>query len=161
MIIRQANAKDREAILEIYRIARDFMAKNGNPTQWGTFWPPEDLVDEDLRLGRNYVAEEEKEVVGVFVCLFGEDIEPGYRTIDGAWKAAGPYAVIHRIAVKRHGEGIAPFILEETFRKYGHVRIDTHADNHPMRAVLEKLGYAYCGQITVRDGSLRRAYEKF
>ncbi len=34
-MIRQAEEADLPVILEIYAYARDFMAENGNPHQWG------------------------------------------------------------------------------------------------------------------------------
>jgi RimJ/RimL family protein N-acetyltransferase len=42
----------------------------------------------------------------------------------------------------------------------GNMRIDTHSNNLPMRRVLEKNGYQYCGIIYVRDGSERLAFQK-
>ena len=50
MKIRRSTEQDFDRIMEIYRIARQFMAENGNPRQWGlTGWPPEDLIHADIR----------------------------------------------------------------------------------------------------------------
>lgn len=51
MVIRNAAAGDLQKIMEIYARAREYMAANGNPNQWGpTNWPPLELVQEDIRM---------------------------------------------------------------------------------------------------------------
>lgn len=37
--VRKATKDDLETILNIYALAREFMKKNGNPTQWGNNRP--------------------------------------------------------------------------------------------------------------------------
>ena len=50
MKIRKATEEDFNRIMEIYAYARAFMAKTGNPNQWGpTKWPPEALIHDDIR----------------------------------------------------------------------------------------------------------------
>ena len=44
--------------------------------------------------------------------------------------------------------------------KIGHLRIDTHADNHIMQHLILKNGFEQCGIIHIADGSERIAYEK-
>ena len=42
--------------MEIYAYAREFMARKGNPNQWGpTNWPPEALIHNDIIEGTSYV----------------------------------------------------------------------------------------------------------
>ncbi len=85
--------------MQIYARARQFRAEHGNPRQWGaTNWPPEDLIRKDIQAGRSYVCTVDERVVGVFCYLFGENPEPGYRSIDGEWKTNAPYDVVHRMA---------------------------------------------------------------
>ena len=50
-MIRRAVPSDLPDILEIYAIARRFMAQAGNPDQWRDVYPPEDLVQDDIRQG--------------------------------------------------------------------------------------------------------------
>ena len=159
MEIRQATMEDLTAILKIYERARVFMAEQGNPTQWGTTWPPESAVLEDIATGTGYVAVESGEILGVCHYRFGEDTDPTYRDIDGAWKRDGAYGVIHRIAAKRSGTGAGEVLIRWAIGRSGHLRIDTHEDNLPMRKLLKKLGFVHCGIITVRDGSKRMAFE--
>ena len=58
MKIRIATLKDLDSILRIYEHARSFMASHGNPTQWGTTYPPVDMIEHDIRMGNAYVCEE-------------------------------------------------------------------------------------------------------
>ena len=143
MKIRHTEEKDFNRIMEIYEYARDFMAKNGNPNQWGpTNWPPEDLIHEDIKEGRSYVCEEDGRVVGTFCFVYGENIEPTYEVIEeGKWKYDGPYGVIHRIAGDGSVKGIGEFCLDWAYGQCGHMRIDTHGDNVVMQNLLTKNGY--------------------
>ena len=50
MKIRIATLKDLDSILRIYEHARSFMASHGNPTQWGTTYPPVDMIEHDIRM---------------------------------------------------------------------------------------------------------------
>ena len=96
-MIRRARQTDFSRVCEIYAIARAFMAKTGNATQWGDSFPPEELLREDIRLGRLYVVEEAGNVHGAFAFLLGED--PTYQVIEGgAWKSGAPYGTLHRVA---------------------------------------------------------------
>jgi len=100
MEIRHATKTDLPRMMEIYAYARSFMAKVGNPNQWGpTNWPPEELLLEDIRQGKSYVCLEEGRIIGTFYFNCGKDIEPTYAVIeDGAWLSDTPYGVVHRIA---------------------------------------------------------------
>lgn len=161
--IRPAEERDLEKILAIYAHARDFMRETGNPRQWNTVWPPAALAAEDILRRRSFVCVRNgDEVCGVFVYLQGEDCEPTYAKIDGAWKQGGVYGVVHRIAVSENGRGIGRACLDWAFAQCGHIRIDTHPDNRVMQRVLEKSGYEKRGIIHVlEDNDPRLAYEKF
>lgn len=55
MKIRRTRLQELPAVMAIYDHARAFMAENGNPRQWGTAWPPEDLIRRDIEAGKSYV----------------------------------------------------------------------------------------------------------
>ena len=57
--IRKAQQQDLPKILEIYAYARSFMAKTGNPNQWGTTHPAESQLRLDIQNGDLFVAEDE------------------------------------------------------------------------------------------------------
>ena len=52
MYIRKAAEGDLPRMMEIYAVARRFMAAHGNPNQWGpTNWPPEERIRADIAEG--------------------------------------------------------------------------------------------------------------
>ncbi len=161
MVIRKAQPDDLGEILEIYRQARDFMVRTGNPTQWAKRgWPPEELIRRDIAQGRSYVCLDDRQIAAVFYYVYGEDIDPTYRVIEGAWLEDSPYGVIHRIAA-REGRGAGRFCIDWAYRQCGHLRIDTHGDNKVMQKVLKDLGFFYCGIIHIEeDNAPRLAFEK-
>ena len=164
MRIRKSTGQDFERMMEIYSYARSQMAKNGNPNQWGpTNWPPRNLIRHDIEAGNSYVCENGfGEVVGTFYFIYGNDIEPAYRTItDGNWLDDSPYGVIHRIAADGSEKGIGAFCINWAFEQCGHLRIDTHGDNIVMQHLLTKLGFTHCGTIYVEEDDYPRlAFEK-
>lgn len=159
MQIRVASIADTEAIMEIYARARSYMREQGNPTQWGASYPSEELVRSDIARGCCHVCEDEDGISGVF--YFAVEDDPTYRQIfDGAWKSDAPYAVIHRIAVGKHGRGVAKACFEYAYSQHPSIRIDTHRDNLPMQRALAKNGFSYCGIIYLENGEERIAYQK-
>lgn len=163
MEIRRSTEKDFEQIMEIYRYAREFMAKTGNPNQWGpTNWPPEQLIHSDISSGTSYVCVHEEKIVGTFFYTYGENAEPGYERIEeGNWLNNDAYGVVHRIAGNGSVKGIGKFCLEWAYQQCGHLRIDTHGDNKVMQSLLKKLGFQYCGTIYVEEDEYPRlAYER-
>ncbi len=159
MLIRKTKIEDIDSAAEIYESAKGYMRKSGNLKQWSTGRPNAESIREDISEGCSYVCERDGEIIAVF--YFKKGVDPTYVHIyDGAWRSSGEYAVIHRIAVKYHGEGIADFIYRYCFNRCSALRIDTHKDNLPMQKSLLKNGFEYCGIIYISDGSERLAYEK-
>lgn len=134
--------------------------------QWQNQYPNASSILSDIQLGESYVVLIEDRIVGTFALSFR--IEPTYDTIyAGSWLSSQAYAVIHRIAIddQYKGHGLSTKIINEvtiwcTKNNIYSIKIDTHADNHIMRNVLVKNGFAYCGIIYLRDGNQRVAYEK-
>ena len=155
--IRKAAWADFDRILEIYRIAREFMAKTGNPTQWGTNYPPISMLEGDIPAGNLYVVEDDL-IHGVFAYFTEPDPTYGYIE-DGAWLDHSPYGTIHRVAGDGTG-GIFTAVLQFAMEQNPHVRIDTHADNKVMQHVLEKHGFQRTGIIYLEDGDPRIAFER-
>ena len=163
MFIRHSRKEDIPRMMEIYAIARQFMADHGNPTQWGpSRWPPRELLEADIESGRSYVCEHEGRIVGTFFFDFGEDVEPTYGVIyDGACRYDGPYGVLHRVAADGSMKGVGKCCLDWAYAQCGHLRVDTHGDNIVMQNLLEKNGFTRCGIIyIVKDPYPRIAYEK-
>ena len=155
--IRKAVWADFDRILEIYRIAREFMAKTGNPTQWGTNYPPISMLEGDIPAGNLYVVEDDL-IHGVFAYFTEPDPTYGYIE-DGVWLDHSPYGTIHRVAADGSGDIFAA-VLQFALAQNPHVRIDTHADNKVMQHVLEKHGFQRTGIIYLEDGDPRIAFER-
>jgi len=162
--VRSATENDFARIMQIYAFAREFMAKHGNPNQWGpTGWPPEELIHSDIRNGSSYVCVNgDGRIVGTFFFTQGRDVEPTYRVIaDGAWLDDSAYGVVHRVATDGSEKGVGAFCLNWAYAQCRHLRIDTHGDNTVMQNLLGKLGFVHCGTIFVEEDDYPRlAYEK-
>ena len=159
MKIRNSTPADLPAMEAIYADARRFMAESGNPTQWVDGYPRREVLEEDIALGRSYVCDDESGICATFVYAVMED--PTYLNIyEGAWKAPGPYGVVHRIAAAKRSRGVAGFCLDWCYEKCGNVRIDTHRNNIPMQKALKKYGFEYCGIIYLENGDERIAFQK-
>ena len=166
MIIRLAEKKDIDRIMQIIADARESIGRLGID-QWQYGYPTRDIVKEDISLSRSFVvADDEGHVCATFALMLNG--EPTYKKIYcGSWLGDGEYLALHRIAIEstHKGKGIAEqiiaFICEYgTENGYSSVRVDTHMGNAPMRRMLEKNGFEYCGTIHLLDGQPRVAYEK-
>jgi GNAT superfamily N-acetyltransferase len=104
---------------------------------------------------------------------FLTDGERDYDTIyEGKWRTDHtPYAAVHRVTVAQHlrGRGASTQMMEQIFAEaraggFASVRIDTHEGNIPMRRMLEKNGFVYCGIVYLHggpdDGAKRVGYER-
>lgn len=156
MEIRRACMEDLSEILRVYECAREYMRRNGNPTQWAGGYPPVERVKADILEGISYVFAEGKILHGVFVFFIGDD--PAYVEIDGAWLNDKPYGVIHRIGSDGTVKGIFGKMSDFCKSQMSEIRIDTHNDNHTMQHLLEKHGFRKCGIIHLADGQPRLAY---
>ena len=157
-MIQKADISQLPRILEIYEKARVFMAESGNPDQWGTGYPPEEMIRQDIRNGKSYVNLEDDHIRAVF--YFAVEADPTYGYIEGAWLNDDPYGVIHRIAVDGSGRGVAAECFAFAAQHCENLRIDTHEKNIPMQRCLTKNGFTRCGTIYLEDGDPRIAYQK-
>lgn len=159
MIIRKTRPEDILSVMEIYESAREFMRSTGNSEQWAGGYPPRELIEGDVRDGHSYVAVDDGEIIGTFFFKIGAD--PTYLRIDGGeWINNEKYGVIHRIAMKYQGRGIASKIYDYCYGIINNLRIDTHKDNLPMQHSLEKNGFSRRGIIYILGGDERIAYQK-
>lgn len=163
MTFERADRDDGPVIGEILAAAREYLGAQGLD-QWQAFPPTAEETAAHIARGEQYVLRDGDQIKGVCVVV---PYEPVYDHIDGAWMQNGAYLAVHRVAVSptaRRG-GIATALLDGAAatarsRGIGALRIDTHADNRPMRGVLEKYGFVYCGGVTLATGEHRVAYEK-
>ena len=158
MTIRKTAMSELNQVCRIYAWARDFMRGSGNPNQWSTAYPPPEIVENDIVTGKSFVCMQDDDIAAVF--YFNVGLEPTYAIIDGQWLNDGPYGVVHRIARSEYFKGAGAFCLDWCFEQCGNVRIDTHRDNMPMRRLLDKKCFIYCGIIKLANGKERLAFQK-
>lgn len=155
--LRNAQREDLPRILEIYEYARAFMAKTGNPNQWGSNHPPVETLQDDIEKQLLHVLEDQSGIHGVFYFYIGAD--PTYHPIeDGNWRSDTPYGTIHRIAGDGSG-GVLKAAVEYGKLQIPHIRIDTHYDNIVMQKALAKQGFSKRGIIRLQNGDPRIAYD--
>ncbi|MGI6028221.1 MAG: tRNA (guanosine(37)-N1)-methyltransferase TrmD [Candidatus Heteroscillospira sp.] len=165
---RRGMAADLPEIMAVAESARAFLKSQGLD-QWQTGYPAESDYANDIEKGWCWVFEEDGKIVSVMAVV--PEPDPGYEHIDGAWKTAGDYVAVHRVAVSAdcRGSGVASQMFELAGDLClgwgrGSLRIDTHPGNRPMRKLLGKCGFEECGAIRlvggVEDGQLRLAFEK-
>ena len=151
MKIRTANRNDIDNIIKIYDAARIYMKDNGNPNQWANGYPDEELITYDISQKQLYLAEQNGDILGVFVFIIGE--EPTYQVIEsGNWNLEKEYGTIHRIASSGKMKGMTKVCLDFCAKRINYLRIDTHQNNKAMQAAIEKYGFRKCGMIHVRNG---------
>lgn len=160
MKIRTAVMADLPAMMELYAFAQGFMARHGNPNQWGTEYPSEAIVKEDIESGFARVCEEEGRLLAAFLLAPGPD--PDYGEIrEGEWmQPQRPYWVIHRLASYGSPKGVGTFCLDWCWQQQKNLRVDTHRDNRPMQGLLQKCGFSRRGVIHCRYGGERIAFQK-
>lgn len=168
MKFRTARPGDEAGINHLYEEAKESMRALGID-QWQRGIPNETTAAADIAAGVARVAEENGRIVAAYT--FHPGGEADYRVIDGAWLTKGEdYAAMHRVAVARdrRGTGLSAAMIRAVFaeargRGFPSVRVDTHPGNLPMRRLLERHGFVYCGDIRLvggpDDGAPRVAYE--
>lgn len=155
--IRNTKMSELDEVMKIYKNAREFMASNNNPNQWWDYWPPRDLIEQDISEGVSYVCVDGQKIVGVFANLQGPD--ETYLNIEGGeWLNDEPYYVIHRIASTFESHGVLKAAVNFSLERCDNLRIDTFPPNKPMMNGLKKLGFNECGTIYVRGNEPRVAF---
>lgn len=156
--IRKAVMEEFDTIQEVYAFAREYMARTGNPHQWGKTNPQPSVLQKHIENGDLYVMTRDGEIGGCFAFIAGED--PTYGYIDGAWHSDTPYMAIHCVASNGRIKGMFAELMRFCEARCGHLRIDTYKDNKIMQHVVEKQGFSYCGDIYLANGSPRMAYDR-
>lgn len=157
MQIRKATKKDIPTMREIFNYGREVQLQTGNLNQWNMGYPTDEVILEDIQQRAAHICtDDEGNIIGVFSVF--TDPDPTYKNIDGAWLNEKPYATIHRIATNGQVKGTGQYCIEWVQNQYDDVRIDTHEDNEQMKHIVRKLGFEYCGVISLENGDPRNAY---
>ena len=153
--IRKSKIDDLDRILEIYEIARDFMKKSGNSTQWGDSYPDRALVKEDIENEISYVAENAGNICAVFVFYIGKE-----QSYENFIVEKNDYGIIHRVASDGSMKGVVSEAYNFVKNEISNIKIDTHKNNISMQTALAKLGFRKCGIIYPEYGGERILYQK-
>jgi len=163
MQLRLANYSDITPIWEILQQAIEQRRLDGSE-QWQNGYPNEQTVQDDITSGYGYVVTDNNAIIAYAAVIFG--VEPAYEEINGKWLTNGDYVAVHRVATSNSvkGKGVATKLfklLEDLSLEHNvySIKVDTNFDNIPMLRILEKLDYAYCGEIFF-GGAPRKAFEK-
>ena len=156
-MIRRATITDIEQIMSIVADAQLSLRELGID-QWQDGYPSMDVIKSDIASEVGYVYCIDDVVVGYAAIVL--DGEVAYSQIpDSEWNTSSNYVVVHRICVKRVcvKRGVAMAMMDYAAqlalsRGYMGFRIDTHRGNVRMLAMLEKLGFKYCGIIHYDSG---------
>lgn len=160
MYIRKARAEDLNAVADLYDIGRQTMYHQNNTFQWNENYPLLEDAAADLEINGLFVVTKDKEseeILGCFSLLPGPD-EAYFNITEGAWINNLDYVVIHRVAVKYTGRGIASFMFNWICANYSNVRADTHEANVAMTTTLTHAGFIYCGKVVGHDATPRNAF---
>ncbi|RRD40254.1 GNAT family N-acetyltransferase [Leptotrichia sp. OH3620_COT-345] len=167
MIFKKAEKNNLEDIMKIIGKARKEMGRMGID-QWQDGYPDEKTILRDIEKRESYIYEKDGKIAGTVVISFRR--EKDYDKIEnGKWLTYDDkYCVIHRIAVndKIKKQNIGTEILRNAEKicienKIYSIKIDTHENNEPMKRLLMKNGFIYCGIIYLnRSNEKRIAFEK-
>ncbi len=150
--VRRAAKDDLETILRIYAGAREFMKKNGNPTQWGNNRPHTQKLISNVENGIQLVccfknADGAEEIAATFHFSHGDEESYNHLT-SGTWpQGTDDYWCIHSFASSMKVKGTATFCFNWCEKQPGVkcIKIDTHRNNIPMQNLIKKFGFTYCG----------------
>ena len=155
MILRKADFSELPVIWDILQQAIEQRRQDGSE-QWQDGYPNEQTIHNDITNGYAYVLVDNHVIIAYAAIIFG--VEPAYNYLRGRWHTNDDYVVVHRVATSdaSKGKGVATHlfkIIEDLCieHKIQSIKVDTNFDNVPMLRILDKLGYAYCGEIFFRS----------
>lgn len=157
MEIRLTQMEDMECVLQLYNLARQFQRKQLKLLQWSDHYPNYDTLYKDIASKGSYVALDKNEIIGTFFLQKGPDHT--YLALKDQWSNIDEIVTVHRIAVKKQGQGCAKAMMQWIIQNNAHVMIDTHAENKAMLALIHSLGFKYIGEVQLEDGTNRQTYE--
>ncbi|SDM87545.1 GNAT family N-acetyltransferase [Sediminibacillus halophilus] len=158
-MIRKAEKKDLERIMEIVKASVEVMNRQGN-YQWDHTYPLPSHYQGDIVAGDLYVAEQDGRIVGA-ACL-SEKEHDEYPSVD--WRSPAKALTVKRVAVdpQYRGLGIATGLYqhaEKVAKQKGldYIKTDTFSKNASARHLFEANGYHYLQEkyVEEKNDSLR------
>ncbi|MBQ2252383.1 MAG: GNAT family N-acetyltransferase, partial [Clostridia bacterium] len=170
MTVRILDLSDLEEVLLMTLEAKATLKARGI-NQWQSGLPNRESVTADLACGCCFGFISDDGRIAAFTRLSYEP-EADYETLlSGAWLTGSDgYATTHRtvVAPEFRSTGLSDRLLEEAARRAKEhgcrsIRVDTHRDNAPMRALITRQGFTECCTFllsTPDDDPERIGYEK-
>lgn len=163
IILESASLSALEICISLIEAGKTLLKMRGI-RQWDDTYPDRSTILQDLNSGSGYLLKIGDEYAAYF-SLTGEEV--AYRKIRGKWNCAGPYAVLHRLAIADSfvGKGVGDVVIEKSLaacreRGVTSLRTDTVQKNIFMRRLLERNGFLYAG-IVDSHGLELVAYERY
>ena len=163
MQFRQAKLDEVDRILEICEEGRQAQLRAGF-VQWTEDYPNREVILADIHSQIAWVVDIDGEIAAYTAIHIGTT--PEYDAIEGAWHHLEPSIALHRFAVGDgyRGKGIAQFMFEQAELLFNTdvnsvIRVDTSEENKAMLALIQKMGYDYCGTVVYEQGK-RLAFDK-
>jgi len=155
IVVRKANLKDINIVLDIFKNAINVMNANGI-FQWDDIYPNKDILNKDIENGQLFLGESGNEIVSAFV--LNQEYDEEYENGNWYYKQS-TFAVIHRFCVNTNfqnmGIGTKTMnIIEEMLRNNDieTIRLDAFSLNPYTLKMYEKLGYVNVGEANWRKG---------
>lgn len=164
--LRPVKIEEAERAMEIINQAKAYLKAQGID-QWQTGYPDAACIMRDIQNGKGYFMLSDEHEIIAYLCI-DFDGESAYEGLNGKWLSGAeePYVVVHRLAIAENARGsgnaAAAFRLTERLaleKGVHYFRVDTDDRNMIMKHILQKQGFAYCGEIWF-DNSVKIAFEK-
>lgn len=167
---RPAVMEDLPTMMELLASARKRL-KKARVDVWQGVYPNEETFAADIARGECFLLLYGHTPAGMFTVSAPGTVYYDEELTDGKWRVASGYSVLHRNVVDRMyaGTGMADQemrFIEEVARQQGAqaVRLLTHKKNLPMKHLLARHGYRYCGNVELIPepglSGTRQAFEK-
>ncbi len=161
---RLVTKSDIDMVMPVIESGRETLKAQGNG-QWQDGYPSRFDLLNDIKNKNLYVIYNNKKFVGVLALIIGDNDYS--NLIRGKWLSNGEFLVMHRCAILKEYQGIGlGYYLFDIFKEVGlnknihSLRIDTHEYNNPMRHLIERNGFTYCGNVILTGNKERVVYEK-
>lgn len=157
-MIRRATIEDIDRILSIVHSAQLSLRELGID-QWQDGYPRRENIEADIEANIGWVVTDDANIAIGYAAIPFTGEEAYKQLPDEAWHTGERYVVVHRLcvdgAIRR--QGVAMQLIThaiELARDNGMdgFRIDTHRGNIRMLALVEKLGFSYCGIVRYESG---------
>lgn len=155
MYFKKATLDDIDTIIDILSDGRNQLAEAG-VNQWQGDYPSRNQITADIMQGSAYLFNSTDDAtVGAVAVVPSPDAT--YDTANAQWlNTTDPYVVIHRVAIHstHAGHGYATQLFEKIIAhitsehpEIKSIRIDTHADNHAMQHLIDKMSFERVGEM--------------